>query len=252
MSMSKFVWYDLATSDLGAAETFYRNVIGWDANDSGMDDRSYTIFSNGTIFVAGLMPITEACEEGMQPCWSGYVGVDDVDVYAKRLEAAGGKIHRAPEDIPGVGRFAVAADPQGAGFILFTPADSSIPQPETRPDAAGHIGWHELTTSDHEQAFAFYSGLFGWTKTDAMDMGPMGIYQMFATGGEAIGGMMNGPGSARWLYYINVDAIDECSARVLKHGGKITNGPQEVPGPMWVVQCMDPQGAHFAMVAPTR
>jgi hypothetical protein len=32
--------------------------------------------------------------------------------------------------------------------------------------------------------------MFGWTKADAMDMGPMGTYQLFATGGMAVGGMM--------------------------------------------------------------
>ena len=35
------------TSDTKAAESFYRNVIGWEAKDSGMADRSYTILSVG-------------------------------------------------------------------------------------------------------------------------------------------------------------------------------------------------------------
>jgi predicted enzyme related to lactoylglutathione lyase len=55
-----------------------------------------------------------------------------------------------------------------------------------------------------------------------------------------------------WLYYFNVDAIDAAVARVTDGGGKVANGPMEVPGGLWVVQCFDPQGAMFALVAPKR
>jgi predicted enzyme related to lactoylglutathione lyase len=55
-----------------------------------------------------------------------------------------------------------------------------------------------------------------------------------------------------WLYYFNVDAIDAAAARAKANGGKILNGPHEVPGGLWIVMCMDPQGAAFAMVAPKR
>ena len=42
------------------------------------------------------------------------------------------------------------------------------------PPKPGHFGWRELHAGDRETAFAFYSGLFGWTKADTFDMGPMG------------------------------------------------------------------------------
>src|ERR1700730_16617721 len=110
----KICRYDMMTSDSKAAESFYRSVIGWDTKDSGMADRSYTLFSAGPMMVGGMMPISEEARAGgARPAWNGYVLVDDVDVYAERVKAAGGAIHRAPEDIPGVGRFSVAADPHG-------------------------------------------------------------------------------------------------------------------------------------------
>jgi hypothetical protein len=34
---------------------------------------------------------------------------------------------------------------------------------------------------------------------------------------------------------------------VKANGGKILNGPMEVPGGDWVVNCMDPQGAAFSL-----
>ena len=103
-----FVWYDVMTSDSKAAQSFYQGVIGWDAKDSGMADRSYTILSIGPTMVGGLMPIPEEARAmGAGPTWMGYIGVDDVDAYAARVKTAGGAVHRGCQDIPGIGRFAV-------------------------------------------------------------------------------------------------------------------------------------------------
>ncbi len=55
-----------------------------------------------------------------------------------------------------------------------------------------------------------------------------------------------------WQFYFNVPAIDAAAKRVHRQGGKILMGPMEVPGGSWIVQCQDPQGAHFALMAPVR
>jgi predicted enzyme related to lactoylglutathione lyase len=104
---------------------------------------------------------------------------------------------------------------------------------------------------DWQKAFGFYSELFGWQKSDAMPMGEMGTYQMFSTGGQAIGGMFNKPPAVPapyWLYYFNVGDIDVAVERVWANGGQILNGPMEVPGGHWIIQGKDPQGAMFALV----
>ena len=252
-SHGKFVWYDAMTTDTKAAQSFYRKVIGWDAQDSGMPDRSYALLSAGSTMVGGLMPIPEqARNAGVRPAWMGYIGVDDVDVYAKRVKAAGGAIHREPEDIPGIGRFAVAGDPHGAGFMLFKGTGNE--PPESAPAGTpGHVGWRELHAGDGVAAFAFYSGLFGWTKAEAMDMGAMGVYQIFAIDGLPSGGMMTKTPQMpvpMWLYYFNVAAIDPAIKRVTDAGGQVAFGPQEVPGGSFILQCFDPQGALFALVGP--
>ncbi len=251
---SPFVWYELMTSDAPAAEAFYRSVCGWATADSGMSGMTYTLLSAGDTQVGGLMPLPEsAAAMGARPAWVGYIGVDDVDAFAARVTTAGGAIHRPPEDIPGIGRFAVVADPHGAAFILFKGAGET--PTASPPGAPGHVGWHELHAGDGAAAFAFYAGLFGWTPSGEMDMGPMGSYRMFATGGDAVGGIMTKmpemPVSA-WVYYVNVDAIDAAVSRITAGGGQVINGPMEVPGGQWVVQGLDPQGAMFALVAPRR
>jgi len=201
---------------------------------------------------AGLMAIpAEARAMGVPPCWSGYIAVDDVDAEAARVTEAGGTIQRPPEDIPDVGRFAVAADPGGAVFLIFKPNGEETPKPIT-PGDPGRIGWHELYAADPEREFAFYAKLFGWTKDAAMDMGPMGTYQIFAINGVGSGGMMKQPPQVPgpcWNYYIGVDSVEAAAARVKEKGGQVTMGPQEVPGGAWIVQARDPQGAAFAMIS---
>jgi predicted enzyme related to lactoylglutathione lyase len=254
-SVCKHIWYDLMTPDLKAAEKFYGSVIGWKIADAGMPDMSYSVLSAGDTMVGGMMQAPKG-QEGMQnpPRWHGHIYVPDVDGYAKQVKKAGGKIHREPADIPGIGRFAVVADPQGASFIMFKPDSTEQPKP-VPANTPGHIGWHELHAADGKAAWKFYSDLFGWTKDRDMDMGELGVYRIFATGGEATGGMMTkmpDTPEPHWLYYFNVDAIDAAAARTVKAGGKVVMGPHEVPTSQWIVQCTDPQGAAFAMVSSKR
>ena len=257
-SQGRFVWYELMTTDPTAAAAFYGSVVGWGVQDMGTPGMDYRFFTVGGIPVAGLMAQPdEVRKAGAPPAWMGYVAVDDVDRAAGAVAAGGGTVHRPATDIPGVGRFAVVTDPQMAAFMLFTPLPRETPPPMPAPGSPGTIGWHELYATDWEKVFPFYGSLFGWTKDQAVDMGPMGTYQLFALsgGGPATGGMWNKPAAIPatfWLYYFNVEAIDAAVERVTAGGGKILNGPMEVPGGSFIVQGQDPQGAMFALTAPRR
>jgi hypothetical protein len=256
MREGSFIWYELMTGDTGAAEQFYRDVLGWTATDTSVPGIAYTTFKAADVPVAGLMALSaEMRDAGAQPGWLGYVLADDVDATAERLKTLGGAIHRPADDIPGVGRFAVVAALDGAVFALFRPKDGN--GPERSPMTPGHVGWHELMAGELESAFAFYGELFGWVRTEAIDMGPMGTYQLFATrdGERAIGGMMTQPADVPacfWLYYFTVEALDAAIERVTAGGGTLLNGPMEVPGGAWIGQFLDPQGAMFALVGMRR
>jgi uncharacterized protein len=242
----KFVWYELMTSDPAVAEDFYSHIVGWGARDAGMPNLHYTLFTAGTAPVAGLMALPSA---GARPGWVGYVGVSDVDADLERIRQAGGAVHHAPQDIPGVGRFTVVADPQGAVFAIFAASMPSRPAPPMTP---GHINWHELHAADGAAAFEFYSPLFGWKKSDAIELGPIGVYQLFNTGGPAIGAIFTKPPAEPapyWLYYFTVPDIEIAVGRIKEKRGKVIHGPQEVPGGLFTVQGVDPQGATFALVA---
>jgi predicted enzyme related to lactoylglutathione lyase len=251
------MWYELMTSDQDGAEAFYRAVVGWKLADAGQPGMRYTILSAGERGMGGIMALPEgAAAGGLRPGWLGYVGVPDTDAAANRIAQAGGAIVRGPDDIPNVGRFAVVADPGGALFQLLTPLSREGAPPPPDPGAPGLVSWHELySRAGQEKAFAFYASQFGWETLELMDMGAMGKYRIFGTGGVPMGGMMdapeNVPGSA-WSFYVNADGIDAAVERIRANGGQVTMGPHEVPGGQWIVQATDPQGAAFALVSPTR
>ena len=103
-------------------------------------------------------------------------------------------------------------------------------------------------TTDAPAAMKFYSEVFGWQPSEAMDMGPMGKYHMFNRPHGMIGGMMNKPPEMahvppNWQIYFRVPDINAAIERIKANGGQILNGPMEVPGGDWIVNAMDPQGA---------
>ncbi len=249
---SQFIWYELLTSDIDAATSFYSTVVGWNIADSGMPGMDYRILHAGDAVVGGMMTIpAPAAAMGMPPMWLGYVRVEDVDATIAGILAAGGSVRMPATDIPGVGRVATIADPFGAAIYIMKPAMEQGDSTAFAHRQPGHIGWNELHTSDWPAALSFYSAHFGWGKSSEMDMGPMGSYLLFNTdGGDAVGGMANIPGIARpyWLYYFVVEELDAAIARVQAAGGQVLVGPHPVPTGDWIVQCVDPQGAKFALV----
>jgi len=251
----KFCWFELLCNHVEAAETFYGKVIGWTCSAPGNAPHGYRMFSAAGIPVAGLMTLPdEAKAQGARPLWMGYISTPDVDAEIAAVAAAGGTVYREPETIANMGRFAVVADPQGATYSLWTDL-SGATLAEKPPMTSGHVGWHELMTENVDQAFDFYAGRYGWTKDHDLDMGPMGVYRLFATGGMAVGGMMKKleqvPQSF-WGFYFVVDGLDAAIERAEAAGGTKLRGPQEVPGGAWIAQFLDPEEVYFALVAAKR
>src|SRR5262249_15597344 len=120
--------------------------------------------------------------------------------------------------------------------------------------ALGHFSWAELNTTNWQSAWSFYEKLFGWKQSRVMDMGEgKGDYAMFGQDTNeknAFGGMSNMAAMMKapphWLYYIVVDNCDAAAKKVTKLGGKIMNGPMDIPGGR-IAQCIDPQGAVFGI-----
>ncbi len=251
-----FVWYELHTPDAGVAAGFYEPVLGWNTMDGGSPKRKYTLVCVGKTPVGGLLEKpASGFTSGQGARWMGYIGVPDVLQFSKLVQEAGGVVHRQAEEIPGIGTFAVVADPQGAIFVLFQPPAGMTRREQAKPSTPGMPAWHDLGARDWEAEFEFYSSLFGWTKSDAINMGPGSVYQIFAVGSQPLGGMMNTPDASRgagWLFYFNVEEIGAAIERVKQNAGKVVHGPSMVPGGQQIAHCLDTQGAIFGMVGPAR
>jgi|HubBroStandDraft_6_1064221.scaffolds.fasta_scaffold46955_3 predicted enzyme related to lactoylglutathione lyase len=245
----RFVWQELMTEDTAAASAFYTKLLGWHAKGSG-GDPAYTEFHAGPTAVGGMMKTPDSAKAmGAKPMWMPYIGVDQVDSSVKQIEGLGGKVVRPASDIPNVGRFAVVTDPQGAVFAVFT--SSTPPMPRSGPPKPGEFSWNELATTDQEAAIGFYGKVFGWEALFRHDMGPMGTYLIFGADGVQYGGMFkmsphHGP-HPFWLPYAAVADADASAKVVTASGGRIVNGPMDVPGEGRIAQLTDPAGVLFAI-----
>ncbi len=114
-----FSWSELITSDSQSAAEFYGALFGWKLDAMPMPEGTYNVIKVGDTATGGIMA-TPPGAGGMPPMWSCYVTVADVDASAKRCVELGGKVIVNPTDIPGVGRFAVILDRQGAALNIIT------------------------------------------------------------------------------------------------------------------------------------
>ena len=250
------IWYELMTPDPGGAKRFYDDVVGWEIEAQPSGDMDYRMISAPGGLAGGVMRLDEAMQAaGAQPTWLPYFGVDDVDASFAKAKALGAHVFVPPTDIPGVGRFALLADPQGASFYIMrgaSPEDSTV----FAHGVMGRCGWNELWTKDVDTALAFYGPLLGFENRETMDMGPMGGYHFLdlpdGGGGVvrlgALAGMSDQP--PRWNVYFTVPDIARAVERIAAGGGAVHIGPHTVPTGEKIVLGADPQGAPFALVAP--
>lgn len=243
----RILWYELMTTDMAAAERFYTAVVGWTASEMSPPPNPYKMFHRAADRpVAGFMPIPQGMH--FPPHWGMYVGVPNLDAAVAQVEQLKGSALSPVIEVPDIGRMRTMADPQGAAFSLYEPARP--PHPEAKP-FLGDVSWNELMSTDAAAGLKFYGALFGWKERNAMDMGAMGKYYVWGREWD-MGGMMNRPAELaqvppHWGFYFRVDDVNKAVQRVEKNGGQVANGPMEVPGGSWIVNCIDPQGAHFSL-----
>lgn len=110
----------------------------------------------------------------------------------------------------------------------------------------GAFSWNELMTNDADAALKFYQPLFGWT-VETMPM-PQGPYHVVKAAGTSVGGVMKFSAEAGgmppcWGSYVTVNDVDATCARAVELGGKVANGPFDIPEVGRMAVIIDPQGA---------
>jgi uncharacterized protein len=113
-------WNELGTNDPEKAGQFYSNVFGWTQQPFPGSPIEYTVFNNGDRGVGGMYKMPP--EMGpIPPHWLVYFAVEDCDAKVQKATELGARVMKPAEDIPGVGRFAILIDPQGAAFAFIKP-----------------------------------------------------------------------------------------------------------------------------------
>jgi predicted enzyme related to lactoylglutathione lyase len=154
-------WIDTTQPDPERACDFYRSLFGWDFVNAGRPDNPYYIGCIRGGSVAAVSPQ----QAGSPPfaLWNTYIWVDDAEVSASVARMAGGNVLHAPMDIPGAGRMAVIADPEGAIFCLWQAQGNKGAKVVNEH---GALNFNGLATRDVDKAAAFYGAVFGWKVLD--------------------------------------------------------------------------------------
>jgi predicted enzyme related to lactoylglutathione lyase len=112
------VWNELTTTDTARAGDFYSGLFGWGIDAKTFGSTDYTIFQNGDRGAGGMFKLTPDMAD-VPPFWLVYFAVDDCDAKVKKATELGATTIKPADDIPGVGRFAILQDPQGAAFAII-------------------------------------------------------------------------------------------------------------------------------------
>jgi predicted enzyme related to lactoylglutathione lyase len=108
-------WNELSTRDTAAAERFYGEVFGWEAESGDMGGMVYTTWKLDGQDIGGMMTMPAEVPAEVPSYWLAYFGTADCDAAVATATGLGATLHAGPMDIP-AGRFAVLADPAGAMF----------------------------------------------------------------------------------------------------------------------------------------
>ena len=238
----RFVWHELHARDVEAAKGFYGELFGWKTKSMDMGPMgTYTIFSAGDQDVGGAMKL-----QGPAPAWLAYCTTPDVDAAVGRAKGKGAKVLMGPDNIPGVGRYAVLSH-DGAGIVAPYCGDEE--SPEVEKPAVGTFCWDEIITQDPKAAIAFLKEVFNYG-TEEKDMGPMGVYTILKRGDRMAGGVMKAfdpKAPAGTISYVAVGDVDASLARAKKLGGKEITGAADIPGTGRFAVVSDLDGAVFAL-----
>jgi len=246
---NKPAWVDLSTSDAPAAREFYSKLFGWKVEvNPDPQYGGYGMANVGGKQVAGIGP---QMSPEAPTAWSVYIGTDDADDLAKKVQTAGGKVIAPPFDVGDQGRMAVFQDPTGAFISAWQPRAMNAGLPSGEP---GTFAWAELSSRGVDKAIPFYQKVFGWTPKTS-DVGPDSPpYTEFQLGGESIAGgqemnkMVPAQVPSYWLVYFAVDDSDKAVEQAKGMGAQVHVPPTDIPNIGRFAILDDPQGAGFAVI----
>lgn len=215
--VGKFVWFDLITEDVRAAQNFYGKLFGWRFAASDQVPGYHVIYS-GDRPIGGIAVHENKDPNVQESLWLASLSVEDVDLAISTVKARSGKVVDEPFDVKGRGRMAVIRDPEGAVLVLIRAADGDPPDAGTNP---GEWLWIDLFTPDAKTANDFYGALAGYTSQTVKTNGDHS-YNLLTRNGRAFAGVVELRWKGvepNWLPYVKVDDLEETIQNAKKFGG---------------------------------
>lgn len=118
----KVVHFEIPVDEGGRAVSFYERVFGWRMERFGPQAYWTTEAGDGDGIGGAL-----AQRDQTLPGVLVYIDVPDIHAALADVEAAGGRILRGPDPVPGVGWSATFEDTEGNPIGLFTPDAGALP-----------------------------------------------------------------------------------------------------------------------------
>jgi predicted enzyme related to lactoylglutathione lyase len=246
-TQGRWIWAELFTSDVAEAKAFYGSVFGWQFETRGTSEKPYTLVLNEGRPVAGMLRHPAAKEDVLRSRWVGLVSVGDVDDVSDRARNAGASILLDPVDLPGRGRVALVADPEGARFGLLATGAAGDP-PDVMPEAGGWL-WHELWAHSAMQAADFYRETLGYKIKRTGKAASKTEWHLVAGGFPRAGIIQHGASGlpSAWLHYIRVDNLQQTIERVKRTGGSVLIAPTREFRQGHAAVIVDPMGAPLGI-----
>ena len=99
--------------------------MGWTFEAQPIAEGTYWVGKKDGTSVGGIYEMKDPRLAVIPEHWLGYVAVDEADAIARKIKSENGLILREPFDVPGVGRFAIARDANGAVFAVTAAGDGA-------------------------------------------------------------------------------------------------------------------------------
>ena len=247
--VGKVIFTELVTPDLAGARKFYGGLFGWTFSDVQSKNAAYAVASLNGQPIAGLIHKEFATGKRRQPAWLSFIAVRDVDATSTLAVQHGAKVLFAAHNVPGRGRQAVLADPQGAVFAVLASSSGDPPDVLAEP---GEWIWSSLITGDPDAGAAFYQTLFDYEVFDLpADEGAQHL--LLATDNYARASANSWPANKpnihpHWLNYVRVEDADKTTAKAVALGGRILVEPRLDRHGGKVAVITDPAGAAFGLL----
>ncbi len=119
------IHFEIPADNVEKLKRFYTELFGWKIEKTP-GPMEYYMIETVPVDEKGI-PVRPGVNGGMmkkqhsQHVPVNYIAVESVDEYSKRIESLGGKIMVPKTEVPGVGWWAFAMDPEGNHFAILQP-----------------------------------------------------------------------------------------------------------------------------------